>query len=101
MQNIYIVTVDVLITFSLELLKANSEYQDKLRSGHSTEQTMFALSWDIEELNTLNSEGHCIHHELLRCIDCCVPGLFEQHNIPIKLTSIRKRLLDFIKRTAF
>lgn len=59
---------------------------------------MFVLSWDVEELKALNSEGRSIHCELLTCIDLCNPELFEQHNIPKKLTTIRKRLLEFNKR---
>ena len=59
---------------------------------------MFSLSWDIEELKTLNSEGRSIHHELLMCIEYCVPGLFYEHNAASKPTSIRTLLLAFIKQ---
>jgi len=62
---------------------------------------MFSLSWDIEELKTLNTEGRNIHRELLACINCCVPALLELHNIPRKLVSIRKKLLNFVKRTVY
>ena len=79
-------------------MKANTEYQDKLKAGHSTEQTMFSLSWDVEELKALNSEGCNIHQELLMCLEYCVPGLFYEHNTASKLTSIQTRLLGFIKR---
>lgn len=84
-----------------ELLKANSEYEDKLKSGHSADQTMFALSWDVEELKTLNSEGHNIHRELQVCINCCAPGQFEQHNIARKLVTIRKQLLNFVTNPCY
>jgi len=56
------------------------------------------LSWEVEELKTLNSKGHDIYHELQECINCCVPGQFEQHNVPRKLVTIRKQLLNFVKR---
>ena len=50
-----------LMCFLLELLKANGEYKDKIKSGYSADQTMCSLSWDIEELKTLNSQGRTIH----------------------------------------
>ena len=59
---------------------------------------MFGLSWDVEELKTLNNEGRSIHQELLTCIEYCVPRLFDQHNTASKLTSIRTRLLAFIRQ---
>jgi len=59
----------------------------------------FSLSWDVEELKSLTGEGHSINHELLACIDLCETGMFEQCNVPQKLTTLRKRLLDFNKRT--
>ena len=68
-----------------------------MKSGYSGEQTMFALSWDVEELKALNTEGRSIHHELLKCIDLCNSQIFEQHNILRELTTIRKRLLEFNK----
>ena len=62
-------------------MQANNEYQEKLKGGHSTDQTMFSLSWDIEE-------GRSIHREMLTCMEHCVPGLFGHHNTASKLTSI-------------
>ena len=76
-------------------MKANNEYQDKLKDGHCTEQTMFSFSWDVEELKSLNSEGHSIHCELLACGEQCTHLLFGEHNVARKLTSIREWLLAF------
>ena len=59
---------------------------------------MFSLSWDVEELKALNSEGHNIYQELFICLEYCVPGLFYEHNTASKMTSIRTQLLTFIKR---
>ena len=59
---------------------------------------MFALSWDIEELKRLNGEGRSLRTEVLAAIDICSPDAIEQHNLPRKLTSIRKRLSEFIKK---
>ena len=36
--------------------------------------TEFSLSWEVEELKTLNTKGCNIHHERLACINCCVPA---------------------------
>ena len=44
------------IIFLTELKIANKAYEDKLQSG-STEQKMFSLIWEIEELKSINSEG--------------------------------------------
>ena len=79
-------------------MKANKAYEEKLKSGNSGDQAMFAL-WDVEELKSLTDEGHSINRELLACIDLCETGMFEQCNVPQKLTTLRKRLLDFNKRT--
>lgn len=44
----------------LELQTANSDYEEKLKNGHSGEQTMFSLSWDIEELKKISTESQTI-----------------------------------------
>jgi len=80
-------------------VKVNKEYEDKLKDGHCTEQTMFSLSWDVEELKSLNSEGRSIHRELLVCGEQCTPVSFGEHNVARKLTLIREKLLAFNKRT--
>ena len=77
----------------------NTEYEEKLKNGNSGDQTMFALSWDVEELKSLTDEGRSINCELLACIDFCETGVFERSNVSRKLTTLRKRLLDFNKRT--
>ena len=59
---------------------------------------MFSLSWDIEELNRLNSEGRSLCTEISAAIDVCNPDTSEQLNLPRKLTSIRKRLSGFIRK---
>ena len=81
-----------------QLQKANTEYEEKLEAGHTSDQTMFSLSWDIEELNRLNSEGRSLRTEISAAIDVCNPDTSEQHNLPRKLTSIRKQLSEFIRK---
>ena len=56
-----------------QLQKANTEYEEKLEAGHTSDQTMFSLSWDIEELNRLNSEGRSLRTEISAAIDVCNP----------------------------
>ena len=60
---------------------------------------MFSLSWDIEELKKLSSEGHSIRVELSSALD--VVGSadldLQQNNLPRKLSSIRERLASFVK----
>ena len=41
----------------LELLKTQSNYEEKLKAGHPSKQAMFALTWDIDELDKLTTEG--------------------------------------------
>jgi len=61
---------------------------------------MFSISWDIEELKFITSECRKIHHELSYCLSACTDELFQEQNIPRKLTSIRPILCDLIKRIA-
>ena len=61
---------------------------------------MFSISWDIEELKHLSSECRKMHHELTHCLSACTDELFQEQNIPRKLTSIRSALCDLIKRIA-
>ena len=61
-----------------ELQNVNCAHEEKLQQGGATEQT---ISWDIEELKTINNEGCRIYEDLLFCLNLCSPGLFQQHNI--------------------
>ena len=67
-----------------ELQKANTEYEEKLEAGCTSDQTMFSLSWDIEELNGLNSEGRSLRTKISAAIDVCNPDTSEHHNLPRK-----------------
>ena len=83
---------------STELQKASSAYDERLKAGQAPEQTMFSLSWDIEELKTLSTEGRTLRTDIAAALDICSPDTFQCHNLPRKLVSIRKRLHDFVKR---
>ena len=41
----------------IELQKANRAYEQKLLQDGATEETMFSLSWDTEELKPLTVKG--------------------------------------------
>jgi len=62
---------------------------------------MFSLTWEIEELKNINTEGHKIHEDLLVCVNFCTPTLFQQNNVAGKVTSICQRLLQFTKRITY
>lgn len=59
---------------------------------------MFSLSWDVEELKALNEEGRKLRVEISSLVDICTPRNFQPMNVPRKLTSIRQRLCELIKR---
>ena len=86
------------IVFNLELQRANNNDEEKLKSGCAAENTMFSLSWDIGELKYLNDECHKMYSEIVECTNACSSEMFQQHNIPRRLTQIRKKLCDLRKR---
>ena len=45
-------------------MNTNNKYEEELKGGHAPDQTMFSLSWDIEELNFLNHDGRKLHGEI-------------------------------------
>lgn len=60
---------------------------------------MLSLSWDIEELKKLSSEGRTLHAEMSavhQVVSDAVTDL-QQYNLPQKLSSIRERLAKFAK----
>jgi len=62
---------------------------------------MFSLTWEIEELRSINTKGCRIHEDLLICVNLCTSTLFQQNNIAYKVTSISQRLLQFAKRITY
>jgi len=69
----------------------NNLYEQKLAAGNSSDQ-------DIEELKSISAQCRKIHHELTYCIDSCAHDLFEQRNIPRKITELRSTICKVIKR---
>ena len=68
-------------------------------AGHTSDQIMFNLSWDVEKLKTINDDCRKLYNELGSCINFCTDELFHNHNVPSKLTNIRTRLCEVVKRT--
>ena len=81
----------------IELQKANSIYQEKLTAGHTADQTMFNLSWDVEELKSIHEDCQKLYTELSCCINFCTDELFHSQNAPNKLTKIRSKLCEVVK----
>jgi len=84
--------------YLLELRTAKCTYEEKLKSNSTTDQTMFSLSWDIEELKNICSEFRKIYNDLTECVNSCKHELFHESNVPRKLTQIRQRMHDATKR---
>ena len=61
---------------------------------------MFNLSWDVEELKSINEDCRKLNNELGSCINFCTGKLFHSRNVPNKLTNIRTKLCEIVKRTA-
>jgi len=55
-------------SFFLELQKANDSYQEHLTAGSTSDQTMFSLSWDVQELKNIDSECRQVYSELHHCL---------------------------------
>jgi len=83
-----------------ELQKSNNMYQEKLAAGHTKDQTMFSLCWDIEELKTINTGFREVYGDLSSFINLCTCELFQEHNVPEKLAIIRTKLKELLKRTS-
>ena len=84
--------------YTLELQTVNSNYEEKLKSNSTTDQTKFSLSWDIEELKDISKECRKMYSDLTECRNACTSELFQQSNVPRKLAQIRERLCELTKR---
>ena len=77
--------------------KANTAYEEKLGSG-AQDKAMFSLSWDIEELKKLNTEGRELRIEISALCDVCTTDSYYECNVPRRLVLLRKRWLELTKR---
>ena len=69
-------------------------------AGTTSDQTMFGLSWDVQELKNIDLECQQVCSELHHCIDSCRPESFQEQNIPRKLVEIRRKLCEIVKQIA-
>lgn len=83
-----------------ELQKAQSDYEDKLQANCSSEQTMFALSWDIKELTQISSEVRGLREDIAAALTVLGSSTTNQQqlNLPRMLCSIRKKCTGIITR---
>ena len=83
-----------------ELQKAQSDYEEKLQDNCSSEQTMFALSWDIKELTQILIEVRGLHGDIAAALDVLSsPATSQQElNLPRMLCFIRKKRTNVITR---
>lgn len=83
-----------------ELQGAQSDYEEKLQANCSSEQTMFALSWDIKELTQLSIEVRSLREDIAAAVDVLSsPATNQQQlNLPRMLCSIRKNRANIITR---
>ena len=68
------------------MLKTQSNYEEKLKAGHPSEQAMFALTLDIDELDKLTTEGRNLHVDIASALDALKrpEAEHQQLNIPEK-----------------
>lgn len=85
--------------FYTELEQFNTTYEEHLQSGKASDKTMFSLSWDIEELKNISTEGRMLRVELSSTLDTVstADADFQQLNVARKITSIRERLGALVK----
>lgn len=85
--------------FYTELEQFNTTYEEHLQSGKASDNTMFSLSWDIEELKNISTEGRMLRVELSSTLDTVstADADFQQLNVARKITSIRERLGALVK----
>ena len=58
---------------------------------------MFNLSWDVEELKMICSEGCVIRGDIQACIELRTADL-QPCNVPNKVATIQSWMLQFLKR---
>lgn len=95
----YTVLISSTVILFIELQSTQGIYEMKLKNGQTAEQTMFSLTWDINELTHLVAEYRQLHVDLATALDIVSsPNTMQQHlNLPRKLGSIRKKRVELIK----
>ena len=87
------------LSFSVELMKANTAYEEKHQARNSPEKVVLELLWDITTLRQLNEKGRTLRTEILISrdhLDQPQSARFE-FNLPRKLSGIRTHLQEVVK----
>ena len=81
------------LSFSVELMKANTAYEEKHQARNAPEKVVFELLWDITTLRQLNEKGRTLSRGHL---DQPQSARFE-FNLQRKLSGIRTHLQEVVK----
>ena len=88
------------LLYFIELDNRNSDYQEKLKSKTHSEQKMFSLCWEIDELSTLSKFGRqmLVNTKLLLDMISGDDANLEAANFPRRLSSLKGDMTDFVMR---
>ena len=81
------------LSFSVELMKANTAYEEKHQARNAPEKVVLELLWDITTLRQLNEKGRTLSRDHL---DQPQSARFE-FNLQRKLSRIRTHLQEVVK----
>lgn len=85
----------------IDLVKTQATYEDNLKSSKKVpEKTLFILAWNVKELQDLLLEVRNLMTELCVVREKCQDEGCDliKENVASKLTSLRKRLEDSVKK---
>jgi len=80
-----------------EIIKFNNEYSEKLQSRSQKEKDLIVLAWKVKELTELNETGTELYRNVHVLANKVAKDVQTQENIPSQLTTVRTKLLAFIK----
>lgn len=85
--------------YSTELHKIEQDYEKKLEKRNKSDKAMFALAWQVEELQKLCAEYRLLQAEICVIVDLLTNPLtdFYQINLPQCLAKLREWLLTVVK----
>ena len=80
-------------------MKSNSNYEQKLLSGNTSERVLLELLWDVDALKKLEDKARALETDFSVCLDLLDLTEDQQvkENLPQKLSVLRTRLQDVIK----
>lgn len=87
------------IFVNIALKTANDKYREKLSSGKAVgDKDLYSLSWSVDELGRLNSEGRELYVEISALMDLLNDNqaLLIQDNAARCVSKLKERLLIFI-----